>query len=128
MDVARERTASVAVAAATDLIAVLTFALIGRVSHDEGPLGLFGTAWPFLCGLAVGWVVMRAWRHPRRIVWTGVGVWVATVVSGMLLRLASGQGTQFAFVLVATAALGVLLIGWRALSLLVARARRQDSP
>jgi peptidoglycan/LPS O-acetylase OafA/YrhL len=127
MDVVHARTASVAVAAAIDVIAVLTFALIGRVSHDEGALGLFATAWPFLGGLAVGWVVMRAWRHPRRIVWAGVGVWVATVVGGMLLRMASGQGTQLAFVLVATAALGGLLIGWRALSLLVPRIRRQQS-
>jgi hypothetical protein len=128
MDVERARTASIAVSATIDVIAVLVFALIGRISHHEGALGLFGTAWPFLIGLAVGWVVMRVWRRPRRIVWTGLGVWIATVAGGMLLRLLTGQGTQLAFVLVATAALGVLLIGWRGLSLLVARTRRPVSP
>lgn len=124
----RVRTASIVVSAVIDVVVVLLFALIGRASHNEGALGLFGTAWPFLAGLALGWAVMRAWRHPHRIVWTGLGIWVATVVGGMLLRLASGQGTQFAFILVATAALGLLLIGWRALSLLVSRTHRQAAP
>jgi peptidoglycan/LPS O-acetylase OafA/YrhL len=126
MGAERVRTASVAASAAIDVAAVLLFALVGRVSHDEGALGVLGTAWPFLGGLAVGWGLMRAWRHPRRIVWTGIGVWLATVAGGMLLRQVSGQGTQLAFILVATAALGILLIGWRALSPLVAR--RRSSP
>ena len=119
-----ERTASVAVSAVVDVVVVLLFALIGRLSHDGGPLGLFATAWPFLAGLAAGWVVMRAWRHPRRIVWTGVGVWVATVAGGMLLRMLTGQGTQLAFVLVATATVGLLLLGWRGVSVLVVRGRQ----
>lgn len=117
----RIRATSVAVTAGVDILLVLLFALIGRASHNESASGLFETAWPFLGGLAAGWLIMRAWRHPRRIVWTGLGIWVATVVGGMLLRLASGQGTAFAFILVATASLGLLLIGWRALAQLLTR-------
>lgn len=117
----RIRARSVAVSAAVDILLVLAFALIGRASHNEGAAGLFETALPFLGGLAAGWLIMRAWRHPRRIVWTGLGIWVATVIGGMLLRLATGQGTAFAFILVATGTLALLLIGWRALVQLVAR-------
>lgn len=119
------RAAPVVTSAMIDVVLVLLFALIGRASHNEGAAGLFETAWPFLSALAVGWLLMRAWRHPGRIVWTGLGIWVVTVVGGMLLRLVSAQGTQFAFILVATAALGLLLIGWRAIGLLIARRRRQ---
>lgn len=119
----RGSTASVIVSAEIDVLLVLVFAAIGRASHNESSAGLFETAWPFLGALAAGWLIMRAWRHPRRILWTGVGVWAVTVIGGMLLRLASGQGTAFAFILVATASLGLLLIGWRVLVLLLARRR-----
>ncbi len=121
----RAGTASVVVSAVIDVVVVVVFAMVGRASHNEDLLGLFTTAWPFLTGLVIGWVVMRAWRHPRRIAWTGLGMWITTVVGGMLLRAASGQGTQFAFVLVATATLGLGLVGWRVVSLLIDRARRQ---
>lgn len=114
---------AVIVPAAIDAALVLAFVLIGRASHSEGLLGALQTWWPFLGGLAIGWVVMRAWRHPRRIAWTGIGVWVATVGCGMLLRVASGQGVQPSFVIVATVVLGVFLLGWRGLALLALRSR-----
>lgn len=122
----RGSTASVIVSAEIDVLLLLVFAAIGRASHNESSTGLFETAWPFLGALAAGWLIMRAWRHPRRILWTGLGVWAVTVIGGMLLRLASGQGTAFAFILVATASLGLLLIGWRVLVLLLARRRTRD--
>lgn len=123
MGTERMNAGSVVVAAAVDVIVVLVFALVGRASHNEGVLGLFGTAWPFLAGLALGWLGLRAWRHPYRTVWTGIGIWIATVAGGMALRVVSGQTAQLPFVLVATAALGVLLVGWRAMRLLMIRAR-----
>ena len=55
---------------------------------------------------------------------TGLLVWVSTLVGGMLLRAATGQGTATAFILVATGFLGVTLIGWRLLARVV---RRSDS-
>jgi hypothetical protein len=102
-------------------VLILVFVLIGRASHGE-PITLLGTAetlWPFLAGLVVGHLLMRAWRHPFRIVWTGIGVWIATVVVGMLLRWASAQGVEVSFVIVAAIVLGAFLLGWRALALLV---------
>lgn len=116
---------SLRVAQAFDVILVLVFVLIGRASHKEdlSILGVLTTLWPFLVGLVVGHIVMRAWRAPLRVVWTGIGIWIATVLVGMLLRLVSGQGVTFSFVVVATIVLGVFLLGWRAIALLVTRRR-----
>jgi peptidoglycan/LPS O-acetylase OafA/YrhL len=124
--VSQPRAASIAGAAALDLILVLVFVLIGRGSHAEGFTlsGTLETAWPFVAGLAIGWLAMRAWRQPRRVLRTGVGIWLVTVIAGMLLRAASGQGVALAFVIVATVVLAVFLLGWRAIARLVERRRR----
>jgi len=127
MSAQRAVPASVIVPASIDAVLVLVFALIGRASHGEGLLGVLTTWWPFLGGLAIGWLVLRAWRSPRRIVWTGIGVWLCTVAGGMLLRLASGQGVQPTFIVVATIVLGLFLLGWRAIALLATRLRRTPS-
>src|SRR5512133_3872044 len=97
----------VPLAAGLDAALVLLFVLIGRASHGEGLWGVLVTWWPFLAGLAVGWLVLRAWRHPVRLVWTGVGIWLITVLVGMLLRVASGQGVQLSFVIVTVIVLGL---------------------
>ena len=115
--------ALISLAAGLDAAALLLFVVIGRASHGEGLWGVLGTWWPFLAGLAVGWLVSGAWRHPLRLVWTGVIVWLVTVVVGMLLRVASGQGVQLSFVIVTVIVLGVFLLGWRAIALLVQRRR-----
>lgn len=97
-----------------DVVLVVAFAATGRASHDSDVLaGLLQTSWPFLTGLLVAWAVVRGWRSPTAIVPTGLVIWVVTVVGGMLLRAASGQGTALPFVIVATLTLLVLLVGWR---------------
>ncbi|PSL01348.1 Protein of unknown function (DUF3054) [Haloactinopolyspora alba] len=108
-----------AVAALVDVLLVVAFVLLGRRTHEGvGDLaGIATTAWPFLTGLASGWLAARAWRRPRSVLPTGVTVWAATVLVGMLLRAVSGQGTAPSFVVVATVVLGVFLIGWRLLSM-----------
>lgn len=111
------------VAGIVDALLVLTFVLIGRASHDEGLLGTLGTVWPFLAGLTIGWVLMRAWRSPQRIVWTGIGVWLGAAGGGLLLRLVAGQGVQPSFAIVTAVVLGLFLLGWRGTALLVHRAR-----
>lgn len=111
-----------------DAVLVLAFAIIGRLSHGESLAGLGVTYWPFLGGLIIGWLLLRAWRHPRDIVWTGLGIWVATVAGGLLLRLASGQGVQLSFAIVTTIVLGVFLLGWRAIAALARRTPRQRMP
>jgi hypothetical protein len=107
-----------ALAVALDVAAVLVFVAIGRTSHDHGVSagGMASTSWPFLAGLAVGWVAIRAWRQPVALVPTGVGVWLSCVAVGMVLRVVAGQGTALAFIAVALAFLALELLGWRLLA------------
>jgi peptidoglycan/LPS O-acetylase OafA/YrhL len=104
-------------AAGLDLVLVLVFAAVGRASHaeDSPVLGVLATAWPFLLGAAVGWwlVHARSRQWPTEV-GPGIPVVVAAVVLGMLLRVVTGAGTAFSFVVVATVVLAVLLLGWRA--------------
>lgn len=106
-----------------DICCVLIFVIIGRASHTRGEAlgGIASTSWPFLAGLAAGWVAARAWRRPLALRPAGVVVWLCTVALGMVLRVVSGQGTELAFVIVALAFLGLFLLGWRLLARLAAR-------
>ncbi|MCE4027058.1 DUF3054 domain-containing protein [Microbacterium sp. Au-Mic1] len=108
-----------------DAVLVIVFAVIGRASHERAvdALGVLETAWPFLVGLAAGWLVLRAWRAPAAPVRTGVLLAVVTVVLGMILRVVSGGTTAVAFIIVATVSLLVFLGGWRAIAALVVRPR-----
>jgi hypothetical protein len=118
---------SVRLAVVLDCCCVLVFVVIGRASHTKGEslAGVASTAWPFLAGLAGGWLVTaalagRAWRsHLLRpyLLWpAGVGAWLGTVALGMVLRVVSGQGTAIAFIVVALVFLGLFLLGWRVLA------------
>lgn len=112
-----------------DVVLVVVFAAIGRATHDGDVLGPFGsglatTAWPFVVALLVGWLATRAWRRPVAVVKTGLPVWAITVALGMVLRALSGQGVAVAFVIVATITLALLLLGWRGISRLAMRSRR----
>jgi peptidoglycan/LPS O-acetylase OafA/YrhL len=115
-------------ATAADLICVLVFATVGRSSHRESNdlIGVASTAWPFLVGAMVGSVAARTWRNPTALR-TGVVVWACTVVVGMGLRMASGGGFSPAFVLVASIALALLLLGWRGAFRLIRRAHHRSS-
>lgn len=108
---------SARLAAVLDVGCVLVFVIIGRDSHAKGEslAGIASTAWPFLAGLAFGWLAARAWRQPVRLWPAGVGAWLGTVALGMLFRVVSGQGTAPAFIGVALAFLGLFLLGWRLL-------------
>lgn len=107
-----------------DLVLVLVFAAIGRASHGESLAGLPATAWPFLLGTCLAWVVviLRGWA-PGSLVPTGLVVWLATVVIGMLTRAATGQGTHWSFMLVTLVVTGVLLLGARAAASWMGRLR-----
>jgi Protein of unknown function (DUF3054) len=108
-----------------DLCCVLIFVVIGRANHHAagGLAGLAETAWPFLTGAAAGMLITRSWRRPMALLPTGVGVWLCTVALGMVLRVVSGQGTAFAFILVALAFLGLFQLGWRVAASRAARLR-----
>jgi hypothetical protein len=117
---------SVRLAVVLDCCCVLLFVVIGRASHTKGEslAGIASTAWPFLAGLAAGWLVTaglagRPWRP--YLLWPGgVGAWLGAVALGMVLRVVAGQGTAFAFVVVALVFLGLFLLGWRALARVLA--------
>ncbi|WP_168581515.1 DUF3054 domain-containing protein [Gephyromycinifex aptenodytis] len=121
---------SAPVAALVDALGVLVFAAIGRRSHAEsgGLVGVLTTAWPFLAGAGLGWVIVWLWRrHAPTDLAGGVVVWLATVAGGMLLRALSGAGTAVSFILVTTAVTALILLGWRAVARAIL-ARRSAAP
>ncbi|HWC22408.1 MAG TPA: DUF3054 domain-containing protein [Flexivirga sp.] len=99
-----------------DALVILVFAGIGRASHHESnpAVDALQTAWPFLAGAAVGWLLVRSvsGRLPLQVR-TGWPVWLCAVAVGMILRRLTGEGTAFPFIVVATIFLGVFLLGWR---------------
>lgn len=103
---------------AADVLCVTVFCIIGRRSHAEGLTvsGIAETAWPFLTGTALGWLLSRGWQRPTSLAPTGIVVWVCTVVIATLLRKATSQGTAVSFIVVASLTTAVLLLGWRALA------------
>ena len=80
------RDARVRIAVALDIAVIIVFVAIGRRNHDEGSaIGeVFRIAAPFLIGLAAGWSIARAWRHPMSLV-TGTVIWIVTIAVGMAL-------------------------------------------
>jgi Protein of unknown function (DUF3054) len=106
-----------------DLIIVLIFVVIGRSVHDHGVnfFGLLSTAWPFVSGLALGWIIVTKRRHSGIRLRDGASICLVTVALGMLLRVVAGQGTALAFILVAVGFLGALMLLWR---IAVGRSRR----
>ena len=120
---------SARLAVTLDCCCVLAFVSIGRASHVQGEslAGIASTAWPFLAGLAGGWLATaglagRAWQ-PFRLWPAGVGAWLGAVALGMVFRVVSGQGTALAFIGVALAFLGLFLLGWRLMARLPALRR-----
>ena len=115
IDDTRRRVRGALIALFADVVCVIVFCTIGRRSHAEGltVAGIAQTAWPFLAGTGVGWLLIGGWRRPFTVIPTGVVVWVCTVVVGMVLRKATSAGVSTSFVVVASLSTGVLLLGWR---------------
>lgn len=101
-----------------DVVLVVVFATFGRGAHSEG-LGVvqvWGTAWPFLVGLVVGWLLVVVTRRAAADVSSGVLLWVITLVGGMVIRgLGDGRVPHWSFMIVAALTTAVFLIGWRAI-------------
>jgi len=114
-------------AALADLFLILAFAAVGRDAHARGDIisGAFATAWPFLAGAAIAWVVARAWRAPMAAWPSGVFIWLGAVAVGMLLRAVTSQTVVLPFVLVALVTLGILLLGYRLITTTLMRASRR---
>jgi hypothetical protein len=120
-----------ALALAADAVAVIVFAAVGRVSHAESDslLGLAGTVAPFAVGLVAAWATPMVRARPAGMR-AGTVVLVGTAGIGLLLRAAFTGRLPLSFAIVALVALAVLLLGWRGISLVVARraAARQQVP
>ena len=117
----------IALGLALDTALICMFAAIGRRSHAESGalLSIVTTAWPFLAGMAVGWLVwVSAVRRAPLRVREGIPVWLATVAIGMVLRHLTDAGTAVSFIVVATVFLGAALLGWRAVAELITNRRR----
>ena len=123
------RTVPAPAALAADIACVLVFCALGRRSHAEGVTlaGVAETAWPFLTGTALGWLLAKGWQRPAALAPTGVVVWVCTVAVGMLLRkvdlFGPPKSTAASFIVVASLVTAVLVLGWRLLVTRVARGR-----
>jgi hypothetical protein len=112
-----------------DLLAIVVFVVIGRHTHDHGESlgGIASTTWPFLVGLVIAWSVRTATRRSPTTVPSGVEVTAVTVAVGMILRVIAGQGTAFAFVLVAIGFLGLVMVGWRSIWVWIVRRRQFEN-
>src|ERR1700722_5617052 len=110
---------------ALDVAAVLVFVGIGRSVHEHGlsVAGMASTGWPFLSGLAIGWLVVAARGRDLTSWLGGLVVMLATVAIGMVLRVIAGQGTAVAFVVVALCFLGAAMLGWRGIGAAIRRLR-----
>jgi hypothetical protein len=119
----RRRVRRALIALFADVVCVIVFCTIGRRSHAEGltVAGIAQTAWPFLAGTGVGWLLIGGWRRPFTVIPTGVVVWVCTVAAGMVLRKVTSAGVSTSFVVVASLSTAVLLLGWRAAAALFRR-------
>lgn len=109
-------------AALADAVLILVFAAVGRDAHQRGDIvsGVFLTAWPFLAGAALAWLLGTVRRRPLSLT-AGVLVWLSTVAGGMVLRAVTGQTVVIAFVIVSLLSLGLFLLGYRALLALIRR-------
>lgn len=111
--------------AGIDTVLILAFAVSGRRTHEHGVtfLGVLDTAWPFLTAYALASLALRAWRSPSTPWPTAVALWLATVVGGLLLRAASGEGVAVSFQIVTLLVLGTFLVLPRAVLHAVRRRR-----
>ncbi|MGG5174219.1 DUF3054 domain-containing protein [Pseudarthrobacter sp. J1763] len=112
-----------------DAVLILLFAALGRSAHEHSEtfFGIVATAWPFLLGAVLAWVVLGIWKKPLRIWSNGVFLVVITVAVGMVLRVLTGAGTAVAFIIVALVSLAVFLLGHRAIALLILRLRGRSN-
>lgn len=119
---------SSALAPALDLLALLIFALLARLAHDDGSgfsvLRWLDTAWPFMLGAAIVWGILLATgaRATGRALRTGVFVWLGSLVVGLgIWAIRNAAIPHWSFILVATLMSALLLFGWRGIAQLRAR-------
>lgn len=118
---------SPAVTIVIDAALVIVFCVLGGLSHSLGEpdavARIVFSIWPFLAALIVVHVVALATSVDASRVVPGILIWLVTFAGGMALRALTGQGTAWAFIIVAAVTLAVFLIGWRVINVFVQRRR-----
>lgn len=99
-----------------DLVVVFLFVVAGRDTRGSGFSGTLLEALPFLAGTVLGWIIAKAWRYPRAVLWSGVVIWVCTVAVGLPVRELLGDATDSRFIVITFIALGMFLLGWRGIA------------
>ena len=117
-----------ALAPALDLLALLIFALLARLAHDDGSgfsvLRWLDTAWPFMLGAVIVWGILLAAgiRAAGQALRTGVVVWLGSLIVGLgIWAIRNAAIPHWSFILVATLMSALLLFGWRGIAQLRAR-------
>ncbi|HJD49425.1 MAG TPA: DUF3054 domain-containing protein [Candidatus Corynebacterium intestinavium] len=117
-----------ALAPALDLLALLIFALLARLAHDDGSgfsvLRWLDTAWPFMLGAVIVWGILLAagTRAAGQALRTGVVVWLGSLIVGLgIWAIRNAAIPHWSFILVATLMSALLLFGWRGIARLRAR-------
>lgn len=117
-----------ALAPALDLLALLIFALLARLAHDDGSgfsvLRWLDTAWPFMLGAVIVWGILLAagTRAAGQALRTGVVVWLGSLIVGLgIWAIRNAAIPHWSFILVATLMSALLLFGWRGIAQLRAR-------
>lgn len=106
-----------------DTISIGLFALFARIAHqsEDMPLNLngwFNTMLPFLAGVFIAYLVVLipAKMYAERIRPSGLIVWVLAVIVGLTFwGFNNGGIPHWSFMIVATTATAILVLGWRAL-------------
>lgn len=108
---------------AVDLLFVLVFSIIGRMSHGLDLAGVLNTSWPFLLACVVGWVIVAALGDQGFGFRAFAVIWLLTWLGGLALRITAYGGTDPSFIAVAGAFLFLFLGVWRVVWHLLRRRR-----
>jgi len=115
---AAERRLPLWAAPALDALGLVLFVAIGRRQHHihAGSQEFWTTLWPFLAGWFGVAVIMRLYSAP--LSWRrAIPTWLLALPVAIWLRVALTDHVFFlSFALVATAFVGLMLLGWRAVA------------
>lgn len=109
-----------------DLLFVLVFSIIGRMSHGLDLAGIFSTAWPFMAACVVGWIVVGSLGDRGYGLRALAVVWLTTWLGGLATRILVQDSVDPSFVAVAGSFLLLFLGAWRLVWHFIGRRRATE--